>query len=53
MIGMMNFIPPKEEGLQVLTSFRKVLQGLGLFELREQPGIGVTDGSILFFLQKR
>ena len=52
-LGAMNFIPPKEEGLQVLTSFRKVLQGLGLFELREQPGIGVTDGSILFFLQKR
>ena len=52
-LGAMNFIPPKEEGLQVITSFRKVLQGLGLFELREQPGIGVTDGSILFFLQKR
>ncbi|WZN66509.1 hypothetical protein HKI87_15g80760 [Chloropicon roscoffensis] len=53
LIGAMNFIPPKERGLQVLTSFRKGLQGLGLFELREQPGIGVTDGSILFFLHKR
>ena len=46
----MNFVPPKEEGLQMLTSLRKGLQGSGLFELREQPGI---DGSILFFFQKR
>ena len=52
-LGAMNFIPPKEEGQQVLTRFRKVLQGLGLFELREQPGLGVTDESIIFFLQKR
>ena len=52
-LGAMNFVPPKEEGLQMLTSLRKGLQGSGLFELREQPGIGVTDGSILFFLQKR
>ena len=53
-LGAMNFVPPKnkkeEEGLQMLTGLRKGLQGSGLFEMREQPGI---DGSILFFFQKR
>ena len=52
-LGAMNFVPPnkkEEEGLQMLTGLRKGLQGSGLFEMREQPGI---DGSILFFFQKR